>query len=318
MARAAPANLTLAALALYASPALSDPFPVRDQNPLLAGFELPAMHPVDIPNEWTFDASFSWASSAIVQTAARETLIVDAETRELRMSLGRGFGNGYAVRIDVPYRQTTGGSLDNFIDEWHDIFGLPEGARPSLPRDALQITYDRDGRRLIDERASQSGIGDISLQLGKRFGTSPFAGWITVKLPTGNADTFTGSGSVDVGAALAFEHSFGDRYGVYAQLAGTWLGDTDRLRQQQENLVWSGVLGVHARVFKNLTLTAQLDAHSAVYDSGVDYLGEALALTLGGSYRVGERWKLSIGVTEDIDVDSTSDVVFVFQLATWR
>jgi hypothetical protein len=305
-----------AALAFYVSPAFSDAFPVRDQNPLLAGFGLPAALPVEMPraDSWAFEAGFAWGNSAILQMNARETLIVDAETRELRLVIARGFGDGYAVRIEAPYRQTTGGSLDSFIDKWHDTFGLSEGARPHMPRDVFRIDYERDGQRRLDERTARSGIGDVSLLLGKRFGTSPFAAWISATLPTGDADAFTGSGSVDISAALAVERSFGARYGVHAQLAGTWLGDADRLRDRQKDFVWSGVLGVHARAFENLTLTAQLDAHSAVYDSNLEFLGEAMTLTIGGSYRFSERWKLSIGVTEDIRVDSTSDVVFVVQV----
>jgi hypothetical protein len=305
-----------AALAFYVSPAFSDSFPVRDQNPLLAGFGLPAALPVEMPrpNSWAFEAGFAWGNSAILQANTRETLIVDAETRELRIVVARGFGDGYAIRIEAPYRQTTGGSLDSFIDKWHDTFGLSEGARPHLPRNAVRIEYERDGQRRLDERTAHSGIGDISLLLGKRFAASPFAAWISATLPTGDANAFTGSGSVDISAALAFERSFGGRYGVHAQLAGTWLGKADRLRERQQDIVWSGALGVHARAFANLTLTAQLDAHSAVYDSSLEFLGEAVTLTVGGSYRLSERWKLSIGVTEDIRVDSTSDVVFVVQI----
>ena len=33
------------------------------------------------------------------------------------------------------------GTLDGFIDDWHDFFGLPEGTRPVLPRDQLNIAY---------------------------------------------------------------------------------------------------------------------------------------------------------------------------------
>lgn len=241
-------------------------------------------------------------------------LIVDAETRELRFSLTRGLANGFAFRVELPYRQTSAGSLDGFIDNWHDIFGLPEGARPTLPRDALQISYSRDGSALIDEHSSRSGIGDLSLQLGKQIGSSPFAVWASLKLPTGDAERFTGSGSVDLTTALAIEHAFGGRYAVFAQAAGTWLGDGDRLPTQQKDIAWSGLAGISARVFDDITLTAQIDAHTALYESELDFMSETVMLTVGGSYRLSDRWHVSFAVTEDIAVESTSDVVFLFEI----
>lgn len=311
--------LLVSGLALPA-PAISSPLPVRDQNPLLAGFDLPGALPAKPPGNdaWLIDANLQWSSSALMQANPREILVVDAETRELRLAIGYGFTNGYALRLEIPYRHTSAGTLDGFIDEWHDLFGLPDGARATMPRNALQIFYERDGAPLIEERASQAGIGDLSLRLGRQLGASPFAAWLSVKLPTGDADSFAGSGSIDASAALAFERSFGTRYTAFAQAAGTWLGDGDRLRRQQKNIAWSGMAGINARLFQNVTLAAQIDAHTAIYDSKEAFLGDAVMLTLGGTYRLTENWELSFGVTEDIAVESTSDVAFLFQVKARR
>jgi hypothetical protein len=191
---------------------------------------------------------------------------------------------------------------------------LPEGVRPALPHDQLRISYERDDITLIDERSTHSGLGDVSLQLGKRLGETPMTAWLSVKLPTGDADEFTGSGSIDAAAAIALEHSFAERYSVFAQAAASWLGDGDRLSTQQENVVWSGMAGVSARTFGSLRLIAQVDAHSAVFDSTEDFLGEAVMLTVGGTYRIADQWDMSFAVTEDIAVESAPDVTFLLQL----
>ena len=60
---------------------------------------------------------------------------------------------------------------------------------------------------------------------------------------------------------------------------------------------------------------AQLDAHSAVFDEAeLDFLGDALVLTFGGDYSFESGWRLDVAVSEDIAVESTSDVVFLFGL----
>lgn len=308
------------ALALLSAAAHSSSLPVRDQNPLLAGFNLPSALPADLsePDRWTLDATVAWGSSAIVQTSARETLIVDAETRELRLALQRTFADGYALRIELPYRHTSAGSLDSFIDGWHRAFGLPEGARPSLPRDALQIAYRRDGETLLESRSPQSGVGDISVQVGRQLSAVPVAAWLGVKLPSGDAVELTGSGSVDVSAALASNYEFGERWAIFGQAASTWLGDGDRLANQQNEWAWSGTAGISARAFDNLTVIVQLDAHTAIYDADeLEFLGDTAQLTLAATYRIGSTWELSFAVTEDIAVESAPDVVFLFGLK-WR
>lgn len=307
---------TAVLLSLTSTLAVTAPLPARDANPLLSGFAVPKALPAYVPDDpsWTWQASFIWGSSALVQRTPRETMIVDAETRELSIELGRALSNGYALRFELPYRHTSAGALDGFIDSWHDFFGMPEGARPTLPRDSLHVAYERDGRWLIDDRSSHSGIGDVSLQLGKQLGAAPITAWVGLKFPSGDADEFTGSGSMDVSLAIAAEHAFGDRYAVFAQAGGAYLGDGDRMPSQQKDFAWSAILGASVRAFAPLTLTAQIDAHTAIYDSETAFLGEVVTLTVGGTYRIDRNWDLSFAVTEDLAVGTAPDVAFVFQI----
>jgi hypothetical protein len=304
-------------LSLVSPLAFSSPLPAPDVNPLLSGFALPAPLPARVPesDEWTWATHFAWGSSAIMQQrTTRETVIVDAETREFSIELSRALGKGFALRLALPYRHTSAGTLDGFIDSWHDFFSLPEGARPALPRDSLSIAYARDGQWLIDERSSHEGIGDVSMQLGKQLGAAPITAWVGLKLPTGDAQEFTGSGSVDVTLALAAERAFGGRYAAFAQVAATYLSEGERMPSLQKDFAWSALAGMSARLFDRVTVTAQVGAHTAVFDSAADFLSDAVTLTVGGTYRIARSWDLSFAVTEDIAVETAPDVVFIFQL----
>ena len=293
---------------------------MTEQNPLLSGFSIPGALPTHLNGAgvWSFQTTFSWASNAIVQTSTNESLIVDAETQELRLVVQRGLADGYALRAQLPYRHTSAGSLDGFIDQWHDTFGLPEGARPSLPEDALRVFYTRDGAVQLDSRSSTQGLGDASVELGRSLATSDrgaVSAWLGIKLPTGDADEFTGSGSVDVTLALAAEHRLGDRWHVFGQVAGTWLSEGDRLARQQHDWVAAAMAGISARTIGKLMLTVQVDAHTAIYDTNdLDFLNDAVVLSVGGSYRFASAWEIAVGVSEDIEVESAPDVVFVFDL----
>ena len=95
-------------LLVAAGTASAAPFPTRDQNPLLAGYGLPVPLPARLTtaNQWRFAADLNWSSSAIAQSNDTEALIVDAETRELRLTAGRGFADRWMFQLQVPYRYT--------------------------------------------------------------------------------------------------------------------------------------------------------------------------------------------------------------------
>ena len=305
-------------------PCFADPLNVTDQNPLLSGYGLPAPLPTrlgpDLP--WSLAANFSWGNTAIAQSSTPETLIVDAETRELRLTLQHVFANGYAMRLHLPYRTTTAGSLDGFIDDWHHTFGLPEGARPSFRENSLRLLYRRDGANLIDSRASSQGIGDLSIEVGRQLGApdkAAFTAWLGASLPTGDADEFTGSGSLDLTAAIAGDYRLGDRWTAFGQIGGTWLGDGDRLPHQQRQWAASATAGISARATDGLTLTLQFDGHTALFDANeLEFLGDTAMLSLCGTYRFPSQWALSLGLTEDIVAESAPDIVFLLGLTkTW-
>jgi hypothetical protein len=307
------------ALLLISTAAAADPFPARDLNPLLAGFGLPAALPARLSSEsWTLAADFNWASVSLVQQAGSEQLIVDAETREARLTIGRSWSNGFAAQLQIPYRYTGGGVLDSFIDSWHDIFGLPEGTRALSPKDRMRIAYASGNTVRFDERSSQSGLGDISLDLGRSLtatSSTAIAAWLSIKLPSGDADKFTGSGATDVSLAIAGEHRLGDAWSVFGQAGVAWLGEGERLADRQRDFGWSALAGIGWQVSRGLELKAQLDAHSAVFDEqDLDFLGDAFVLTVGGDYRFASGWQFDVAVSEDIAVESASDVVFVLGL----
>jgi hypothetical protein len=312
------------AVLLISSQAAAEPFPARDLNPLLAGFGLPSALPARMPGEsWSVAADFNWASTSLAQRAGTEQLIVDAETREMRVTIGRSWSSGFAAQLEIPYRYTGGGVLDSAIDSWHQAFGLPEGARALMPQDRIRIAYARGSTVLLDMQSSADGLGDIALDVGRSLyaeTSGAAAVWLSIKLPSGDADRLTGSGATDVSLAIAGERRLGEKWSAYGQASVTRLGHGERFADQQQDIVWSGIAGIGWRAWRGLELKAQLDAHTAVFDEAdVDFLGDALVLTVGGDYRFASGWQLDIAVSEDIAVESASDVVFVFGLRrSWK
>ena len=259
-------------------------------------------------------AHLNWASTALSQRDADEILIVDAETRELRLTLERQFAQRGFVQFQLPYRELSGGELDNFIDNWHDAFGLPEGARPEQPHDRLLIRYRDDGATLLEETRAERGLGDISATVGYALkNTERFASRVAVsiELPSGEDRWFLSNDAIDVTALIAAENRFAERWSVYGQAAVTWIGEGEALASRQNDFVWSAHGALAWQATRSIELVAQVDAHSAVFDdSDLEFFQEAVVLTLGGNIALSPNWSLQLGVSEDIAVEQSPDVVF--------
>lgn len=309
-------RLAALTLLLAASPAGAGPFTVRDQNPLLAGLGLPAWMPAQLDESgvWSIGADLYWSNTALIQARGSEFLRVDAEAREGRLTLQASVTDRIALQLQIPYRYTGAGHLDGFIDSWHDTFGLPDGTRSQLPQDQMGVAYSRPGAPLLNMTSSVSGLADMQAAVGYEMISSPataVTGWLNIKLPTGDEYKLTGSGATDVSLLLAGQHHIAGRWSAFGQAAVTWLGDGDLIPAPQRSVVWSGLAGLSWQAWRGLSLKAQVDAHSAAFDSNLDFLNEAVVLTVGGHYRFASGWRFDLGVSEDIAVEHSPDVVFV-------
>jgi hypothetical protein len=241
---------------------------------------------------------------------------LDAESQEVRLRLEYALASRWAAVIEVPWRNLSGGSLDGFIDNWHDLFGLPQGPRKNMPDDRLLIDYQQDGQALLHVDDSGSGIADIPIGIGYQAYSSDeraLGAWLTVKLPVGDSDYLLGSGATDVALSVAGETRLAEKWLLFGQVDAVWLGDGDILPRYQDSFAWSGLAGASWNAWRTLELTVQFQANSQIFDLPVEGLsGDAVILGYGGSYRTTGGWRFDFGMSEDIQVDASPDATFYF------
>jgi hypothetical protein len=219
-----------------------------------------------------------------------------------------------------------GGFTDHFIESYHHTFGFPNGGRELAPRNRLLYRYEKDGRTLLNFSRSGDGLGDIRLTGGwqiypGRANTSPAISLrASLKLPTGDSDGLRGSGSADLALWLAGSHDVKLSLGHLSLFgAAGALGMTKGkvLEEQQRPLVAFGALGVGWSPLQWLALKIQANAHTSFY-RGSDFTqvdAGSVQLTTGGTLAFSPRTALDIGVTEDLVVNASPDVVFHFSLS---
>lgn len=304
------------AATLLPTAAQAEPFLTRNQNPLLALYGLPSPMPARLPDDSSGRVAgvVNWANSANIDSSGNSTFTLDAETFEVRLHVEHSFWPKIALRAELPWRRVSGGSLDGFIEDWHDFFGLPNGSRDRLPRDQLLIEYRVADATLLRFDESASGVGDIPLAAGYQLHASDMrslSAWLTVKAPLGDASDLTGSGAVDVALSVSAQSALNEDWDVFGQVNAVWLGDGDLLPQLQESAVFSALAGITWNPWRELDLTVQFEGNSRVFDGGgTDLSGDAILMTFGGSYRTQGGWQFDLGVSEDIDVGASPDIAF--------
>lgn len=305
---------------LVATSVSAEPFLTRDQNVILGGTALPLPVPADLAGNGAtrVDLTVNWSSTASSGLAGDEALLIDVESRDVRLVLERGLPDLYSVRLQLPYRQMTTGVLDGFIDGWHRILGLPEGARKFLERNQFQIGYLREGQTVLNLREPMRGFGDLTLEGGRQLWKSARSSgsvWLSVEAPTGNETRLLGNGTWDAGLRLSGRNTLGGRSTAYWQAGITRVGHGGALAAWQNEWILSGTGTYEFTVTPALRFKAQIDAHTAPYKSGVDFLGSATILTVGGHYRFTSGVQLDFGISEDVDVGASPDVNFCFALS---
>ena len=137
----------------------------------------------------------------------------------------------------------------------------------------------------------------------------------SLKLPTGDTDALRGSGSVDLALWLTgnSDHQFSMGQVTLFGAAGA-MGMTRGkiLPDSQRPFVGFGALGLAFSPAQWVELKAQANAHTSFYsDSDLKQLNAPSAqLTFGGALHFSPKTSLNVGVTEDIVVGASPDVVF--------
>jgi hypothetical protein len=298
---------------------LDKPFYVSNRHPLVAIYGIPGAESGQLlaKGEGQLSLQAEAANSFTNSSNAVEQVYLDGESYRFNLSWRGGITETLELGVDVPYVYHRGGELDGFIEDWHDLWGLPDGNRDQYPRDQLRYAYARNGKPLLDYETRDEGVGDISAQLSWQISAQQRRQWalrLRGKMDSGDQDKLTGSGGKDISASLHLSQQqlFGnDALILHASAGLLWIEDSEVLESVVEDMAGFSSITMSWRVVPSFSLKVQLDAHTALYDSSTTELGDAaVQLVLGGGLSLGQRWQLDAWLTEDIAVDTGPDVVF--------
>ncbi len=299
---------------------LAEPLHVRNLNPLVAVFGLPAWDTVPIGSR--FGATAEVANHYRFSLEDNERLMLDGETVRMNLAFTHGFASGWSLGIEVPYYKVSGGVLDDAIDGWHSAFGLPDGGRNVRPEGQLLFAFGDPVTPSFVLTEPQTGIGDTQLKFARLIGRDQgFVVQASVKLPSGDEDMLAGSGSGDWSLTLLRARPLLARRRAAGYFWGFGLvraGDPHVIDFDAKTWVPTGIVGGSWQVLPEFGLKGQLDVHGAFYDSPLEELGEpGIQATLSAWRRIGQRGQIELAVVEDVNVSTAPDVVLQVA-AAWQ
>lgn len=298
------------------------PFRTANQSPLVMIHPLPTESSSRIAPKGRLTAAltFDLANSYVKSTASGESLLLDGESTRTALHLRYGISDTVEIGAEIPWITYGGGVFDSFIIGWHDTFGMPQGGRNTAQKNQLSYSYTKNGTQKLLMNSSGSGVGDIVLSGGLNLyeDRTPalhdsIALRTTVKLPSGDSTYLHGSGAfggtVSLNAASNHFTEYGT-LGLYGSVGGMLSEKGDVLKDQQEQVVAFGTVGLGWGAASWLSFKAQLNANSRLYkgSSLAEISRPACMLVFGGALTFPGDYVLDIGVTEDVSVGTAPDV----------
>jgi hypothetical protein len=299
------------------------PFAVSNTNPFIIIHGLPVMEQTSLLKSGysSFQFQFDFTNNSITSESERESVTLDGETYRARLIWRRGLASGWQIGAELPLIAHHNGVIDNFIEDWHDLFGFSNRDRDPWPKNRLLYHYEKDGTTLSELSSGANGVGDLRLIASKQLGNirsdSVLALHASLKLPTGDADKLMGSGATDLalwisGAAPNLWRE--QRLGGYAQLGILAMDEADVLSEAQRDVVWFAGFGLHWGGLDGVIIKCQVDLNDAFYRSDLAQLGRRSSLlTVGGTIPLDDRRSaIDLAIGENLATDATPDFMINF------
>ncbi len=302
-------------MALLFSPAAAfeGPLQVKNQFPLFLHIDAPYLESA-YPED-SFSASLSHSSVFMLKQSAHWTVELDLELTELNLRYKKTMPNFFEAGVDVPVMRLEAGFMDGPLGWYHSTFNFPDYGRSTRPKNEFLYEVRKDGVPVIQGAKDKTELGDVRLSLKKMLlKNDPAVSLMgTLELPTGDARTGYGSGSVDWGLAVLVDKTFEEWLRTYGNVGAVFPGAFKGYETIPLKNYYYGGIGAEAALWRHISLLGQVFVQTSPFPtmdiSVVD--GTAVLLVLGGRYSSGDH-HFELSLTEDLNTTGAPDFILNF------
>lgn len=276
-----------------------------------------------------------FSGGVINSSDSGELLVMDGEIGQVELRAQWAINSCYSLGFDSRLISHSGGSFDEAIDAWHDIFQLPDAMRDESAFN--QLTYLYASNDVVDPNVtdfsgeqtrldvSQQSLGDVWLSVQRPLHCSPNSNSadnpfghfrLGVKLPleglTDNVSAWASGGQSAVFADWhAKPYHIGDKSRITTTAGVSYSGEW---AARFASLPTRRVLGYGAFVFDyrwNSTWQSvvQLDVRSPTFHSELTEIGKwGAQIHVGARVSFSPKHQLEFSISEDAAVDTAPDI----------
>lgn len=300
-------------LAPLSAESFEGPFRVKNQFPLFLHLNAPILEKA--AQEDSLALSLYYSSVFMKKNSSDWFLNLDLELAEFNFTYKKNLPGWIELGLEIPLLGFSPGVLDQPLESYHSAFGFPDYGRSRFPKNEFYYQLFRKGKLLIEGESGKVGVGDLRLT-GKKefsFGETLLAVKGDLELPTGDANTGFGNGSLDWGMAVIGERKLGQAFKLTGALGLVLPGDLKARETISLQPYYYFGAAAEWGLWRNFEVLGQcLVQTSPFQETGISTVDQTgVILTLGGRYAFG-RNSLELSFTEDLNTTGAPD--FTFQL----
>jgi hypothetical protein len=194
------------------------PLATRPQHPMLLTMLGPRPRSAATQPEGTaaFAADLAW-SSIFEQAGGPPPLglfRMDGEFGRASVRARYGLGPDTDIEVEIAALYASSGFLDQFVNDFHALFGFPDSGRSLAPVDDYKMSFTSGGAVRYRYAEDTIGFGDLPVFVTHRVRREDDDGpgiavRVGVEFPTGDETRGFSNGGLDFGAGVLFERTRG-------------------------------------------------------------------------------------------------------------
>jgi len=305
------------------------PVPFRNQHPAqLTALRMDPQSARPLPKGNTrLRVDLAYSSIFLEGTGSGNSWFMDGEILRSGLKVRHGLGHGLEVWGELAMALTGPGFLDDFVENWHDAFGLPNQNRDQFPKDVWRVEAQKGGVTAWEMDRTDGALLDLPLGLNWNFvpmtAEQPWAltARVATELPTGNQERGFGSGGFDWSLGMVGEYRY-EAWSFTAHAQHTFVhtpDPADRAGLDFRDVTSAGVGAETALAEHTFLLMQILFDTSTLRQLDFDRVSDPQwTLWFGLRHHMGERFAVEVGFGEDLSTDGPPDftawLAFIFEL----
>ncbi len=256
------------------------------------------------------------------RASASTVLAYDMEIYRPALHYSYGLTDSLDLHTEIPALAFNGGQMDGAIQDYHDLFGFPNGERDNVQDGQFGYSFSQGGQTIFDFSSTGLNLSDINIDLKWKVwddheGRPAAALRAGVKLPTGNYGKGTGSDRLDFALGVLLSKAT-KRFSFFGGLDLNIINPPAELKQLVTEEIVHTLVGVEFMALKNrLSLILQLEGQNSPFaKTGEKTFDNEILEIIYGIKGVTSKKKLlwQLSMREDLIHDSTVDFTLSFSL----